>query len=296
MKYSYTTTQQLLDGFHLPTGFKVAKSDPLPQRWLDKSVISTSRAITNLAPPMRGVKINCAPSNKVYNSILPGFPIQAGDTKTKRYVYWDVLTQETGKVDLPVPTSGEPWVQGMPRVPILPGGDAPGAYDRHYLLIQPDGTAYECIHFIVGGLAWQIGRYGVWKNGKLITGKPVCRGEVSLTSILLGRGDPPHMLALNLSDYGGGDGTVDWEFPRSQDRVTISPQAYMREMKNATTPEQKAYLDSWRTHGALIYDKNGAKDPGAQISYRAGAEWDGTDGLAKVNLTMDDLYLVTSVL
>lgn len=214
---------------------------------------------------------------------MRGWPVQrfAPDAR------WETWTQirygSRTPVQVPLPLDSPAWLEGHP----LRGG----AFDRHLLLVCPElGEAVELIWATPSRR--ECTGWGRWRNGKLIEGRAVCRGGVSLTAHLWHRSDAPHRLAVHIS---GADDRPEThhEHPTTGDVLRLSSEAAIRLLAASTSEEQRRWLMAATTHGLCVVDRNGNDEPHMLLACVAGAQWAGHT-LGDLDVRMTDLELVTA--
>jgi hypothetical protein len=235
------------------------------------------------APELRSVPLEVRAHARVVDNSLPGFPVQAvSDTpRFRTFTEFNFWGHPGGTRRVPVPAVGDYWVRGHPA--------RNGAWDRHW--VGTDGvTSWEAL-----GMDLAFGTLGAWcvfHDGEVIEGRPVTAAGISLAAHLLDRFDPPHRLCFGMNDYVGVDGKKEpgsgWPTVGQTFRLTES--AFLRELQKDISVDAVQYLQSLRSFGATLRDRNGMATPQAAVDTTAGAQWAG-HGLGGVSITLADLEL-----
>lgn len=275
-RFEYNWVQQLLNNpWWLFGGQWQPSASDVYTRPVDTRSVAASTPVSAPNEFWAECPIEVNPGAGVWLNSMGGLPIQ--QARSDANDSWTVINPWLGyevrpNTPLPLPKAGERWVEGHPNIG--------GAWDRHWVGLLDDGTFVEAI--MMDPVQRTIGEVARWsKDGKLIAGRSVTAGDLSLGQHLRNRNDAAHVGMLVLSDYGGMDGSMlarDWAFPRVGQHVRLGLARYNELMVEATTPEQRVWLQSARDYGWIIGDRSTSK-PGvisAKEAYVAGAQWSGS--------------------
>ena len=246
------------------------------------------------APELADVPLIVKAHDKVVENSLPGFPIQrVSDTpRYKTFTEFNYWGWPGGARRVPVPAVGDYWVRGHPNRPS-------GQWDRHW--VGTDGrTSWEALGMDLA--ASTLGAWCVWQDGQVVEGRPVTAAKISLASYVLDRFDPPHRLCFGMNDYVAdrllgvcldGKKAEGSGWPTGGRVFRLSDDAFHREVGKDLGVDAIQYLQSLRTFGAVLRDRNGALTPNASVDCTAGRQWAG-HGLNAVTIRLSDLELVTA--
>lgn len=234
----------------------------------------------------RTLRVDTNANATVWAGSLPHVPAQRVAPNAPMVTFTEInpwLGNATRRVQLPVPVQGAWWVEGNPTIG--------GAWDRHWFGHCPEtGVSFEVIGVNVAAKTCLSSSR--WRNGELIDGHASIASGSQWLSKAWNRGDPPHRLSLVMDDYGGGDGTRIWQFPRCGDVVRLSHDAFVR-LGEGADPEQLAFLAALYVCGAEIADRSHAPSPSVKAVFVAGSQWAGST-LPLLDVRVVDLEYVTA--
>jgi hypothetical protein len=239
------------------------------------------------APELVDVPLVVTAHGRVVENSLPGFPIQRIDPnpRYRTFTEFNFWGHANGPRRVPIPAAGDYWVRGHPA--------RQAAWDRHW--VGSDGvTSWEALGMDLA--AGTLGAWCVWHDGEVLEGRPPTAANISLAAHVLDRFDPPHRICFGMSDYVGVDGKKQpgsgW--PTCGDTFRLSEAAFLRELaKPSVGVDAIQYLQSLRTYGVTLRDRNGSPVPNARVDCTAGAQWNG-HGLGSVTVRLSDLELATA--
>ena len=194
-------------GFKLPLGEKIAC-------WKDRSRVDSILVRSN-KPIFWATNIQLSkpptPGKISAKGVGGGTPMQMGRVET-RTVTWGSGYGRVNqwKTEIPLPLLGNRyWITGYPV----------HQYDKRCIIAGPDGVVHELIQFdqdapvLQAGLPQQALNRGSWRDGILIDGKAVTAADLPGSGYIWGPGsaEDPHVQAMTVQDYLGGDGSDEFE-------------------------------------------------------------------------------------
>lgn len=208
---------------------------------------------------------------------MTGMPVEAvpvGTQLRKVHIYSSMRGKPRDEM-VPINPTGRAWIEGHPM--------STGAFDRHWIGVEGDGTAHEYIQMAATGSKWRAMDGGVWSpSGELIRGFSCTAARRQLSSMLLTRDilDNPCVVGCVVPNYstanGVGDAETDPNAPIACDDLLRLP----------NPPDPAVYpegSDAWKvlmnlhTHGVRVYDRMGWGDGKMKIVTQAGEDWSGSN-------------------
>jgi hypothetical protein len=223
------------------------------------------------------------------DGVAQGTPMQLGGPGT-RTVTWG---SGYGRVNqwiatIPTPLLGTRyWITGYP-VPM---------YDKRCIIMGPDGKVHELIQFDqdapirMAGLPQQALNRGMWSNGVLIDGEATTAAGLPSHAYLWGRGSSknPHVQAMTVQDYLGGDGTAEFaaaypDGPRCGDWYYLPIDSPSYKNMVAKGGECAARAKALNVHGVRLIDRGGR----SSIETQAGT-WARATNINQFTINLKDL-------